>query len=348
MSWIGAILAVFVILEFFGVSPTKDSSEKPALFQKEEPLSILTNDDASFDEQIFLGGPLAALIGSDALASIDFSADDDLENSDLSLLQENSLISPTNPTGTANFPGYNREILNYIVKQGDTPEQIAASFGINTDTLLWANGLRDGDIIRPNQELLILPINGVRIKVGAKDTVESLAKKYNGGVMEIIAFNELTLDGKLQAGGYVVIPGGEMPVSAAAPKITPGKKYAKSTTPASTWLIWPASGKNWGRLHNNNAVDIASPCGTPVYAAAAGKVVISDGVGYNGGYGKYIKILHPNGVSTLYAHASSLLVNIGEQVAQGQQIMVMGTTGRSTGCHVHFEVRGASNPLVKR
>jgi hypothetical protein len=192
-----------------------------------------------------------------------------------------------------------------------------------------------------------LPINGVRVKVVAKDTVESLAKKYNGGAMEIIAFNDLTIDGALTIGDYVIIPGGE-PVVAPKPKSTPAKKYAQSTTAINNWLICPASGFNWGRLHNNNAVDIAAPCGTPVYAAAAGRVILSDGVGYNGGYGKYIKIQHQNGVTTLYAHSSKLLVEAGENVVQGQLIMLMGTTGRSTGCHVHFEVRGASNPLAKR
>jgi len=123
-------------------------------------------------------------------------------------------------------------------------------------------------------------------------------------------------------------------------------KYASSVQPANNWLIYPTSGRSWGRIHSNNGVDVANPCGTPIYAAAAGQVILSDSSGWNGGYGKYIKIQHPNGVVTLYAHASQLLVSGGESVVQGQLIAYMGTTGRSTGCHLHFEVRGAKNPLA--
>lgn len=360
-KWLGPvaiILFIFTLLDLYGIPSFKDASEKPELFpvlggeiitQKfsNEDTFLKTGDSKT--KFSFLGGPmvLGSLIGSTAQASIDFSADDDFEDSDFQVIQNNSIISFTNPSGTAYFLEYRREVINYIVKPGDVPERIAESFGINSDTLLWANGLRDGDIIRPGQELIILPINGVRIKIAAKDTVDSLAKKYNGGPMEIIAFNNLPLDGALKEGEYIIIPGGETPAPP-KPKVKPAPsapKYAQSTIPAG-WLILPASGRSWGRVHGSNGVDIASACGTPIYAAAAGKIITSDGVGYNGGYGKYIKIQHPNGVVTLYSHASKLLVSVGEEVAQGQLIALMGTTGRSTGCHLHWEVRGAKNPLA--
>ena len=109
----------------------------------------------------------------------------------------------------------------------------------------------------------------------------------------------------------------------------------------------PALGYNWGRIHGRNGVDVANSCGTPIYAAADGTVAIADAVGYNGGFGKFIRINHPNGTETLYAHASKLLASIGQVVARGQQIATIGSTGRSTGCHVHFEVHGARNPLAK-
>ncbi|MBI4709348.1 MAG: peptidoglycan DD-metalloendopeptidase family protein [Candidatus Portnoybacteria bacterium] len=348
------ILFTFITLDCFCAPPFKDISEKPILFNKEETQvvfgQIFSNQEQSLIGSAgILGGPsiLGSLVASVAQASIDFSADDAFEDADLLLLQENSLISANNPAGTVGFSEFNREVRTYVVKQGDTPEEIAISFGINSYTLLWANNLRDGDIIRPGDKLTILPINGVRVKVGAADTVASLAKKYKGDSMEIIAFNSLPLDGALKAGEYIIIPDGETP-SLPKPKYTaPATKYAKSTTPASSWLIWPTSGQNWGRIHGNNGVDVANKCGTPIYAAATGKVIISDGVGWNGGYGKYVKIQHPNGVATLYAHATQLLVSAGEQVGQGQVIALMGTTGRSTGCHLHFEVRGAANPLAR-
>ena len=111
-------------------------------------------------------------------------------------------------------------------------------------------------------------------------------------------------------------------------------------------------GYNWRRIHGRNGVDIASTRGTDIFAAADGVVAIADAVGYNGGFGKYIKIIHkgPNGenLETLYAHANQILVNVGDYVQKGQHIAEMGTTGRSTGNHLHFEVHGARNPLLDR
>lgn len=124
------------------------------------------------------------------------------------------------------------------------------------------------------------------------------------------------------------------------------KAFAHLPDLGSYYLI-PTTGFNWGRIHGRNGVDMANSCGTPVRAAAEGVVTVADGDGWNGGFGKYLKISHPNGTETLYAHASKLLVSAGQTVARGEQIMLMGTTGRSTGCHLHLEVHGAKNPLVK-
>lgn len=351
---LAAILVTFAFLEFGGQSPFKDTSQRPRLFKQEasqilaDIVPTLSASQMSADNFGLLGGPVesGSLQVPAGQASIDMTADDAIEDTDLMLVQENAVASPTNPTGTLTFFGFKKDVTNYVVKPGDVPEQIAASLGINSDTLLWANGLRDGDIIKPGQTLLVLPINGVRVKVGAKDTIDALAKKYNGDKMEIIAFNELPLDGQLTGGQYIIIPDGEMPASTKQPRyVVPSNKYAASTIPAG-WLIIPTTGHDWGRIHASDGVDIANVCGTPVYAAAAGEVILADSTGWNGGYGKYIKIMHSNGVITLYGHSSQLLVSEGQEVAQGQLIMLMGTTGRSTGCHLHFEVRGASNPLA--
>jgi len=278
-----------------------------------------------------------------AEASVDFSADDELENQSLAIMDGSGLLAP-GMSGNA-FLGMQKEASIYVVAQGDSPFSIALKFGINTDTLLAANNLRDGDYIKPGQQLLILPINGVRVKIGAKDTIASLAKKYKGKEDEIKAFNGIYEDGKLAAGNYIIIPDGEMPAVIIKPKIT-APKYANTSPSLGNWLILPTSGRDWGRIHGQNGVDVANACGTPVYAAAAGTVILSDGIGWNFGYGKYIMIKHQNGVVTVYGHASRLIAGQGEQVDQGQLIMLMGTTGRSTGCHLHFEVRGAKNPLA--
>lgn len=340
---------ILFCLTFLNTTQSPFKSAVETFAEERAPIEETMGD--YFGESI-LGGPLnlGASILPSAQAAFDYTSDDEQENSDFSVFEGSSLISQDAPVppGLDPFGAMNREIRTYVVQNGDNPFNIAAKFGINSYTVLAANNLRDGDLIRPGDKLTILPINGVRVKVVAKDTLASLAKKYNGKAEEISAFNELQ-SGNLIAGNYVIIPDGEMPAAQTTPRAkVSAPKYAKETTPVSNWLIAPATGKNWGRIHSNNGVDISNVCGTPVYAAAAGKVILSDGVGWNGGYGKYIKIQHPNGVVTLYSHSSQLLVNVGDEVAQGQQIMVMGTTGRSTGCHVHFEVRGAANPMARR
>lgn len=121
----------------------------------------------------------------------------------------------------------------------------------------------------------------------------------------------------------------------------------------TTNFIWPARGvltsgfgPRWGRMHRG--IDIAAPVGTPIYAAAAGVVTYSQW--NDGGYGNLVEIRHADGTLTLYAHNHRNLVRVGQYVEQGQQIAEMGSTGRSTGPHVHFEIhppgRGAVNPMI--
>jgi murein DD-endopeptidase MepM/ murein hydrolase activator NlpD len=106
----------------------------------------------------------------------------------------------------------------------------------------------------------------------------------------------------------------------------------------------PGSVKSQG-IHGYNAVDLAGGMGSAIRAAADGEVIVARPSGWNGGYGNYIVIRHSNGVQTLYAHLSSLNVGVGSYVSQGQTIGGMGNTGRSTGTHLHFEVRGGRNPF---
>lgn len=344
LTVVAVILIIFGVLSYMDL-PVKVKKETAGnkWWQTGNELIEETAPDLSLG---IMGGALNLTASAIpvAQASIDFSADDELENQDWAIMEGSGLLAP-GMSGNAFF-GMQKEAATYVVQAGDSPFSIAVKFGINTDTVLAANNLRDGDYIKPGQQLIILPINGVRVKVVAKETFASLAKKYKGKVEEIKAFNGIYEDSKLVVGNFIIIPDGELPTLVVArPKVT-APKYASTVPSAGAWLIIPTTGKDWGRLHGNNAVDIAGACGTPIYAAAAGTVILSDGIGWNFGYGKYIMIRHANGVVTVYGHASQLLVEQGQQVDQGQLIALMGTTGRSTGCHLHFEVRGAKNPLV--
>jgi LysM repeat protein len=349
------ILAAVILFVWFSGKNIAGSAKQAGNSAGQQAVNGFQDNAASGQaEANFLSGPLASLeqiLFNSAQGAVDLSADDEAENNDVVFFQENSLVGTTSPSpsdGSA-FNSFSKELKTYVVQLGDNPEIIGVKFGVSADTILWANNLKDGDLIHPGDKLTILPINGIRIKVAFKDTIASLAKKYQGKADEIIAFNDLPDEGALKIGEYIIIPGGE-PVTAVSPKSSSPKasapKYASSTIKASSWLIFPTTGYDWGKIHSYNGVDVASACGTPIYAAAAGRVILSDASGWNGGYGKYIKIQHTNGVITLYGHASQLLAVQGEQVAQGQLIAYMGTTGRSTGCHLHFEVRGAANPLA--
>lgn len=117
-------------------------------------------------------------------------------------------------------------------------------------------------------------------------------------------------------------------------------------------FMTPTTGKNWGRLHGNNGVDIADGCGKMIYAADEGMVVESAANGnWNGGYGNYVVIKHPNNVQTKYAHTKKNLIKVGSYVLQGDPIALIGNTGfvhGITGCHLHFEVLGARNPFATK
>jgi murein DD-endopeptidase MepM/ murein hydrolase activator NlpD len=266
----------------------------------------------------------------------------------LNTIQDNSIVS----RGTIltdildEFTDHGTQISTYTVQEGDTLSFIASDYGVSINTLIWANNLRDADAIRPGMDLKIPPVTGILHKVKKGDTVASLAKKYGVKEEEIISFNSLPLGGELQINDEIVVPGGKITSPASIPQQSIAKRFAYLPT-LSGYFMQPANGYNWGRIHGRNGVDIANSCGTPIYAAADGTITLSDAVGYNGGFGKFIKISHLNDTETLYAHASRLLTTIGEFVGRGQQIAVMGSTGRSTGCHVHFEVHGARNPLAK-
>jgi LysM repeat protein len=232
------------------------------------------------------------------------------------------------------------EISVYVVREGDSLSQIAEMFDVTANTILWANDLTSAKSIRPGQTLIILPVAGVRHVVKSGDTIASIAKKYSGNAEEIVKYNQLASESDLAVGMTLVVPGGALHTA-------PAKKPAGSKgSSGGSGLIHPVPGaiKTQG-IHGYNGVDFAAGMGTAIRAAAAGEVIVSKSSGWNGGYGSYIVIRHANGMQTLYAHLSSNNVGVGATVAQGEVIGGMGNTGRSTGTHLHFEVRGGKNPF---
>ena len=234
------------------------------------------------------------------------------------------------------------QISVYVVRKGDTLSEIAEMFGVSTNTIVWANDIKRG-VIKEGQELVILPISGVRHVVKKGDTLKSLATKYKADLGDILSYNGLSADAKINAGDIVIIPDGVISATQTSLARTSGSQ----TYPAySGFYLRPiVGGRKTQGIHGNNGIDLAAPTGTSILASADGKIIVSRAGGYNGGYGIYVVISHANGTQTLYAHMSKNNVSVGQNVIQGQVIGAVGSTGKSTGPHLHFEVRGAKNPF---
>lgn len=262
---------------------------------------------------------------------------------DIVIVDEAALLPEEGPSGTmADIEkSKNTTISRYVVREGDTLTGIAALFEVSANTIKWANDIPPSGTIRVGQTLTILPVTGVKYTVKSGDTIESIAKRFDGDATEIVNFNGI--DGALAAGTELIIPNGEI----AAPPAAPAK--AKSGTPSKSYAgyyIRPINGVRTQGVHGYNGVDLAAPVGTPIVASAAGEVLIAREGGWNGGYGSYVVIRHGNGTQTLYAHASSVMVGVGQTVQQGQVIAYSGNSGKSTGPHLHFEIRGGPrNPF---
>jgi murein DD-endopeptidase MepM/ murein hydrolase activator NlpD len=281
---------------------------------------------------------------------------------DLNITNKNTIVADAGPMGTmADVDNANSDQISvYIVRKGDTVAQIAKMFDVSENTVRWANDLKKGSSLTEGQKLVILPISGIQYTVKKGDTIKGVAKKFSGDADEIISFNDLPDDGDLTVGDTIVIPNGETTDEPA--KQTSGSgSTSKKNKFKKEWMNYPSydgyyaypmeGGHKTQGIHGHNAVDLADSCDVPIYAAASGEVIISrNNSAYNGGYGNYVVISHPNGTQTLYAHMSNAEVDAGQDVTQGQLIGEVGHTGHTIpkgprGCHLHFEVRGAKNPF---
>jgi LysM repeat protein len=233
------------------------------------------------------------------------------------------------------------QISIYVVRPGDTLPAIAKMFGVTVNTIRWGNDIA-GNTIKVGQTLIILPISGIQHTVKAGDTLQSIAKLHKGDLEEVMQYNNLSKSAKLVVGDIIIVPDGEMVTTTVSkPKASGGKSPVYEG-----YYMRPIVGgiKSQG-IHGKNGVDLVSNFGANILAAASGEVIVSRSSGYNGGYGAYVVIKHSNGTQTLYAHMSAVTVGVGERVSQGQVVGKMGSTGKSTGTHLHFEIRGAKNPF---
>lgn len=262
------------------------------------------------------------------------------------IVEGNALVAGA-PVTEAEREAYqnNGEISVYTVREGDTLSQIAQMYGVTTNTILWANDIAKASNVQPGDVLVILPIVGVRHTVAEGESLASITKEYDADLDEVLSYNNLDSADAIVVGAELIIPGGsiETTIVTQSTRPTPTSSTGGGSAVGFAHPV-PGAVRTQG-IHGYNGVDFGAAHGTAIRAAAAGEVIVSKASGWNGGYGQYIVIRHGNGTQTLYAHLSANHVSVGSWVASGQTIGAMGNTGRSTGTHLHFEVRGASNPF---
>lgn len=236
---------------------------------------------------------------------------------------------------------YRIDPITYTVQVGDNVSNIADKFGVSVNTVLWNNGnLEDNpDYLSVGDELIILPVSGVYHTVVKGDTLESIAKKYKVEVSAITSYegNYMVEPYTITIGRKLIVPGGYRPYQTR--HVVAWTGTVPSTAKKGTGAFgWPVSGyitQRYSEAHP--AADIGVVIGTPVKAADAGYVAL---VGRSDkGYGLHVLIDHGNGFQTLYAHLSVIYVEVGQSVTKGQAIGASGNTGKSTGPHLHFEIK---------
>ena len=333
---------------------TTSSGEQSVLYK------YITGDDSTVEKS----GPPTADDQQFAADAANANNPSSTDGTDQTLDQGSDAMTELGALMPETVPGsgtvaHRSQTEQYVVLPGDTLSDIADKFGISIATILWENNLTVHDFIKPGQTLSILPTTGITYKVKSGDTIAKIAAANGVDPQDIKSWNNLADDATIAMGQALIIPGGKItPPPAPKPKpraiASPVQIFAKPPDLAAgskntTDMVWPTTSHYitqpygiWSFVDHgiHTGVDLGAPKGTPIYAADDGIVTHSGcGVSCATGYGYYIDIDHGNGISTRYGHTSQRFVKVGEQVHKGETIGLVGSTGHSTGPHLHFEVR---------
>lgn len=285
--------------------------------------------------------------GVGALSAVTYGIDNLSDESlTTSVVSGGSLTTPVITEGSSSVAP--RDAVEvYAVQTGDTLSTIAGKFGLSLNTILWANNLTVRSVLRPGDSLNILPVSGVSHTVKSGDTLSKIAKIYDVSADEILAFNHLEDASDLSVGDKLIVPGGTIQYAAPVkrPTASIGSVFSTPTTTSSAAptisgsgnMSWPTDlriiTQYFGWRHTG--VDIDCHFDNVNYAADDGIVQYA---GWKGGYGYAVEINHGNGIVTRYGHHAKMYVTAGQQVSKGTPLGLCGTTGNSTGTHLHFEV----------
>ncbi len=355
------VVLVLVVALVVGLNLGTDAVRAETFGERSLMYQLVTDQDTELVEEFALGGTgaerfspsyredttLVAHLG--VLRGIDFTGTE--ADTTTSLVGGGALVSPA-LSGSDLSAAERESIVTHVVVAGDTLSGIASQYGIDVNTLLWANDLSVTSVLGLNDELQILPTSGVLHEVRSGDTLSKIAATYDVDMEDVLAYNGLGSSDDLAIGLSLIVPGGQViavaPVSRRTSITSVITAPTTSTTTATTTtistpvvssgaMLWPTDlytitqYYGWG----HTGIDIDCHYDNDNYAAAAGIVEFS---GWKGGYGYAVDINHGNGLVTRYAHHASLYVSAGQQVSAGQAVGRCGTTGRSTGTHIHFEV----------
>lgn len=234
------------------------------------------------------------------------------------------------------------QVFTHTVRLGETLTDIARAYNIDVDTIIAANSIPDPNRIRSGDQLAVPNVKGVLHEVKRGESLWNIANFYDVTIDEIVAANDLANPNSLRVGQQLVVPGAQALVALQQREaiVSPSGQLLRNFSWPATGRISSRFGPRWGRFHYG--LDLAVPTGTPVRAAAAGRVTYS---AEQGSYGLLVKIDHGHGVETRYAHNSRLVARVGQRVARGEIIAYSGNTGNSTGPHLHFEIRRNGSAL---
>ncbi len=253
----------------------------------------------------------------------------------------NDYLFKTGATETIITRNTRTETIFYDVKSGESVATVARDFGLSPNTVRYVNKL-SGNGLTAGQKLKIPPVDGIYVTVQKNDTLSGIAKKYKIALADVRKYNNLPEGEPIFSGQEILVPGVVAPKPAGSSKsgITADTGALAGRLSGGGQFIWPTESPthfiSQGYKSYHRALDLNRLNGWGIYASASGTVKTYS-VRY--GYGNYIDINHGNGFVTRYGHLSQFKVKTGDYVQQGQLIGIMGSTGRSTGPHLHFEIR---------
>lgn len=321
----------------------EDFGQKSLLYQ-------LVSSDEFYQLEVIEAGSAIVTLGGSSSYTQDTIVDA-RRHIDLDYLEEVYVTPEVGREESAVVVPERANIETYVIQEGDTLGVIAEKFGLSLSTILWSNNLSYTSTIQPGDELSILPVDGVLYTVKSGDTLSSIARNFSVDTDTVMAQNGIESADRLSIGDKLLLPGGEPP----APVATARRSASISdlfTAPSSSGIVtggwtWPTDWRVITQYYGwrHTGLDVDGDYSTYSYAARGGVVIYS---GWRSGYGLTVEIDHGDGYVTRYAHHSANFVSVGEVVSAGQALAQTGSTGRSTGTHLHFEIiRGGrfQNPL---